>query len=602
MPDYIYNTLGDSGAFRILELNQTHPAETQLSGRLISSRLKDPPDYCAVSYVWGDQQPTSSILLEDGNSLAITETLFKVVKELSSSHASNRVWVDQICINQSDKAEKSVQISLMGTIYQQACQVIGWLGDPTDDTEIGIKFLCFLGNMADPSFDSVHFFQMLIEGVPGRDNSTGPFSPDSKHMKAAACLFQRPWFKRLWVVQEVLLASNLQIRCGQLSIPGDTFFTATRILASLLIFPHCSDFGQPYRNAQRLNLLKDEIRSKQFESTFYPSLAHILCDWECKEDEDRLNALCGIAFKDSPSKWFTASYSMPPEKLYERFAEAHMVETRSLEILYFAGYGDNRALKLLWPENKRTINDGQPGSGIRSWAPDWRIKSRPVPFSPLLKKETSNAFFATVSQPDFSFTEYGEILRIRALQVDEIAYCGLPFSDEVGSGFGSQDLIFRAWFTLARGTLPEKDAIEAMFASTLVADGKIQPYYGTTYSSEISNINSAFQEWARSAWLGIKKPVACNSDLDEPALYARYASEICHNRTFFVTKQGRCGLGSLCVRPGSGIYFIHGLKTPFVVHNALENGKHLLYGECFIYGLMDRKVEWSEEDIYLDIC
>jgi hypothetical protein len=47
----IYNTLEDPGAFRILELNQTHLAETQLSGRLISSRLEDALDYCAVSYV-----------------------------------------------------------------------------------------------------------------------------------------------------------------------------------------------------------------------------------------------------------------------------------------------------------------------------------------------------------------------------------------------------------------------------------------------------------------------------------------------------------------------------------------------------------------------
>lgn len=70
----------------------------------------------------------------------------------------------------------------------------------------------------------------------------------------------------------------------------------------------------------------------------------------------------------------------------------------------------------------------------------------------------------------------------------------------------------------------------------------------------------------------------------------------------FVTKQGLCGLGSLHVKPGLGIYYIHGLKTPFVVQNPLENGKHLLYGECFVYGLMERKVEWSEEDVFLTIC
>lgn len=47
----IYNKLEDPGTFRILELNQTHPAETQISGRLISSRLQDTPDYRAISYV-----------------------------------------------------------------------------------------------------------------------------------------------------------------------------------------------------------------------------------------------------------------------------------------------------------------------------------------------------------------------------------------------------------------------------------------------------------------------------------------------------------------------------------------------------------------------
>ena len=190
----IYNTLEDLDAFRILELNQTHPEETQLSGRLISSRLEDAPDYCAVSYVWGDQQPTSSILLEGGNSLPITKTLLNVVKELSSSHASNRLWADQICINQRDEVEKAVQISHMGTIYRQARQVIGWLGEPTEDSELGIKFLCFLGNMeCNPSFDSVPAIQELTEEIHAeKDKLEYLFSPYGKHMKAAARLLQRP--------------------------------------------------------------------------------------------------------------------------------------------------------------------------------------------------------------------------------------------------------------------------------------------------------------------------------------------------------------------------------------------------------------------------
>lgn len=64
---------------------------------------------------------------------------------------------------------------------------------------------------------------------------------------------------------------------------------------------------------------------------------------------------------------------------------------------------------------------------------------------------------------------------------------------------------------------------------------------------------------------------------------------------------GGCGLGPLHLRPGSGIYYIHELKTPFVVQNDSKVGRHLLYGECFVYGLMDKKAEWSEEDVYLNI-
>lgn len=90
-------------------------------------------------------------------------------------------------------------------------------------------------------------------------------------------------------------------------------------------------------------------------------------------------------------------------------------------------------------------------------------------------------------------------------------------------------------------------------------------------------------------------------ELEGSAVYARWASEICRYRTFFVTEQGLCGLGSLHLRPGSSIYYIHGLKTLFVVEDASEKGRHYLHGECFIYGLMDRKVEWSEEDVYLSI-
>lgn len=46
-----------------------------------------------------------------------------------------RIWIDAICINQSDDAEKSVQVAMMADIYAGAKNVIVWLGEGTDSLE-----------------------------------------------------------------------------------------------------------------------------------------------------------------------------------------------------------------------------------------------------------------------------------------------------------------------------------------------------------------------------------------------------------------------------------------------------------------------------------
>lgn len=72
---------------------------------------------------------------------------------------------------------------------------------------------------------------------------------------------------------------------------------------------------------------------------------------------------------------------------------------------------------------------------------------------------------------------------------------------------------------------------------------------------------------------------------------------MCRDRTFFVTEAGRLGLGSVHVPPGDSIYLIHGLKAPFVIHR--ESELHVLRGECYVYGLMDGKVQRSSKDSFL---
>lgn len=163
------------------------------------------------------------------------------------------------------------------------------------------------------------------------------------------------------------------------------------------------------------------------------------------------------------------------------------------------------------------------------------------------------------------------------------------------------------WFALAIGAHAVTEAARLKFAMTLVADGKIQPYNGQNYTLERTSINAVFRTWSESIWTGLNIHGLLQDDdcedlpidmREKVSLYASWASEICRNRIFFITEDGRYGLGSLNVKPGQEIYYLRGLKTPFVVQKGLEPGKYFLRGDSYVDGLMDNEVEYSDADEY----
>ncbi|KAI1173328.1 heterokaryon incompatibility protein-domain-containing protein [Nemania sp. FL0916] len=93
--------------------------------------------YDALSYTWGDGK-TTQIITCNGLDFPITENLSQALRALRASQypGENRyLWVDAICINQADDAEKSRQVSNMFLIFKSATMVIAWLGETFD----GIK-------------------------------------------------------------------------------------------------------------------------------------------------------------------------------------------------------------------------------------------------------------------------------------------------------------------------------------------------------------------------------------------------------------------------------------------------------------------------------
>lgn len=124
VPSPIYRKL-DTGRqeIRLFELLPADDKDTPIQGRLQQHSLLDKPVYNTISYVWGSPDLTDEAIEVDGKSLQVTPNLQKVLHNLRkpSRESGMLFWIDAICINQQDLAERNHQVSLMRQIYEQSC-------------------------------------------------------------------------------------------------------------------------------------------------------------------------------------------------------------------------------------------------------------------------------------------------------------------------------------------------------------------------------------------------------------------------------------------------------------------------------------------------
>jgi len=140
----------DRRAIRLVEILPPTAEEQTVRCRHIVTSLEDKPSYVALSYVWGDATDTTDIVLNDKitpvtkGSASALQHIWCSMYPLTSTHSSttghsenpshilstfpSKLWIDAMCINQDDLAERSSQVELMGDIYSRANKVIVWLG------------------------------------------------------------------------------------------------------------------------------------------------------------------------------------------------------------------------------------------------------------------------------------------------------------------------------------------------------------------------------------------------------------------------------------------------------------------------------------------
>ncbi|KAK1990544.1 hypothetical protein LX36DRAFT_592401, partial [Colletotrichum falcatum] len=99
-----------------------------MSCELTTWPIRSAPAYHAISYTWGDANAVRQITV-NGSRASVTENCFYALSQAFSGAPGGGgsgcyFWVDSVCINQHDAAEKSRQVKMMGSIYQNAASVL----------------------------------------------------------------------------------------------------------------------------------------------------------------------------------------------------------------------------------------------------------------------------------------------------------------------------------------------------------------------------------------------------------------------------------------------------------------------------------------------
>jgi hypothetical protein len=124
---YQYATLPDDHSIRMLTLQAGVPGDP-LCGKLEFFNINCGDQYETISYTWGELDRGSEMICDNGV-IEITSSLESALSRLRLKERERRLWVDQVCINQDDKEERSQQVQFMNRIYENALHVLVWLGE-----------------------------------------------------------------------------------------------------------------------------------------------------------------------------------------------------------------------------------------------------------------------------------------------------------------------------------------------------------------------------------------------------------------------------------------------------------------------------------------
>ena len=469
--------------------------------------------YEALSYRWTTTGRPRIIQL-NGSAFPISENLWLALHRFRLPENDRKLWVDQICINQSDDLEKSYQVGHMGSIYSQAKQVLLWLGPGSTDTSLAMKALTALHQ--------------------GDHGTTAALRiRHSRPWRAVMNLVEEPYWNRVWIIREISLASSKTVYCGDEELSWEAFSSFLR--------------GQNSGIAQRSRSVPAINRHNLVIVRPAPAvaLAHLNLDRTLLTQLVQFRYALQTDPRDKIYAFSTLTndlgifpdYSKSVQEVYLNATVAQMKRYQSLDIICQSYFGQGRL-------------------SLPTWVPDWTMTSGPRP----LLYDTygrSQGLMDLKTKPAEIKVDVGRgTLHVKGLQIDTLREVRQPLEDvaDISGCLGdwASTLASQKIQPRARNDLTQL-YMAAMEKMSLAASSR--PRRGPEGRSSRYNLPKD--------WLLGDKLKAIN-----------HLSKIVFRRRLFLTQDNWWGIGPSNAQEGDLVCLLQGCDLPVQLRN---EGDHFIF-------------------------
>jgi len=311
---HIHKALQTPDTIRVLEL-LPGSSESTLSCRILEiHRTNSDVEFEAISYVWGSPNPACYLHdVESNGLLRITESLYLALRAMRYPDRSRILWADAVCINQSDNDEKSHQVKNMGSIYATARRVMVWLGN--ENFSEAFKALEGLEKAA-YTVDSTANLEFIC--------------PVYNVMMSVLRIIGRPWFTRLWTIQEFILAKDVRFCAGNQHISDLVLERAIKYTSPRITeVDSASSLALEFRHSVNMfNMVKNlfYFRVVWEDGCSYSGSPGVslyeCCQWvhsippKCTDERDQIYALLGLV--QGPTR-IVPNYSLTVTNVFLEF-------------------------------------------------------------------------------------------------------------------------------------------------------------------------------------------------------------------------------------------------------------------------------------------